>query len=216
MKNWDDVKNDRELLEKVGKLVDKVAEYSDNLPKKLCKQLNELTGNNWEPVEYSKYCAKYWITPWNRREIVYALFHDGKMPEKNQYRKSIVKTNEKLDLRGIKIRYALCTGAYGEEFRNKFEDLPEKEIFKWFASTFSGWRKEWQEKEDKVTAERIEYGYTTCTYSCLEKLEFPFDRFVGVTVSHDRTALVWGEGLSDDEKNSITDFFIKLGCKFID
>lgn len=67
-----------------------------------------------------------------------------------------------------------------------------------------------------MTAERIEYGHTTCTYSCLEKLEFPFDRFVGVTVSHDRTALVWGEGLSDDEKNSITDFSIKLGCKFID
>ena len=116
----------------------------------------------------------------------------------------------------MEIRHALCTGKYGEEFRNKFEDLPEKEIFDWFANTFSGWRVQRREEADKVAADRIEYGRTRCIYYCEEDMEYPLDKFVGVIVSHDRTAFVWGEDLSDEEKNSITDFFIKLGCKFID
>ena len=51
-----------------------------------------------------------------------------------------------------------CTGKYGEEFRNKFEDLPQKEIADWFKNTFSGWSMKCEEKPDKVTADRIEYG----------------------------------------------------------
>lgn len=216
MKDWNEVKNDSELLKKTEKLVDEAAEYFDDLPEELCEQLNELTGNNWKPDDYSQCCAEYWESPWNRRQVVYALFHGGEMPEKNTFEKSIIKTNEMIGLPGLEIRHALCTGKYGEEFRNEFEDLPEKKIFDWFANFFSGWEEKWKEKADKVIADRIEYGETQCIYYCKEDLEYPLDKFVGVRVSHDRTAFVWGEDLSDEEKNGITDFFIKLGCKFID
>ena len=59
-----------------------------------------------------------------------------------------------------------CTGKYGEEFQNKIEDLPQKEIADWFKNTFSGWSMKCEEKPDKVTADRIEYGKTTYIFTC--------------------------------------------------
>ena len=109
-----------------------------------------------------------------------------------------------------------CTGKYGEEFRNKFEDLPQKEIADWFKNTFSGWSMKCEEKPDKVTADRIEYGKTTYIFTCNDDLEYPLDKLLGVSISNDRTAFVWGEDLSDDENTSIKSFFVSIGCKFID
>ena len=101
---WCYIKNDKELLRKAEELVDEAAEYFDDLPEEICEQLNELTENNWEPDDYAQYCSEYWETPWNLRQVVYALFHGGKMPEKNEFKKNIVKTNEKIDVPGLEIR----------------------------------------------------------------------------------------------------------------
>ena len=216
MKNWDEVKKDKELLKKAEELVEEAADYYDDMPQELCDKLNEITGNDWEPGDYGQYCFEWWETPWNLRQVVYGLFHGGKMPELNDFDLNIIKTSEKIDLPGLEIRHLLGTGKGGEEFRNKFEDLPEKEIIDWFTGAFSGWRPELKEKPDKFTAERIEYGEIRCIYYCEEELEYPLDKYVGVRVSHARTAFVWGNDLSDEEKQRIKDFFIGLGCTFID
>ncbi|MBR3058256.1 MAG: hypothetical protein IKG93_09870 [Clostridiales bacterium] len=216
MKNWDEIKNDKELLKKAEALVNKASDYYDDLPDEICEQLNEITGNNWDPGDYGQYCFEWWEGPWHLKQVVYGLFHDGEMPDKNGFNLHIVKTTEKIDMPGLEIRHALCTGKLGEEFRNKFDDLPEKEIIDWFTNVFSGWRKKCKEDPDEVSSKRIEYGEITCIFSCEEDLEYPLDKFVGVSVSHDRTAFVWGEDLSDDEKTKIKDFFLGIGCTFID
>ena len=217
MKDWNEVKNNKELLKQVEKLVDKAADYYyDDFPDEICEKLNELTGNDWESKAYVDRCCEYWETPWHLKQVVFALFHDGVLPEINEFELNIVKTSETIDMSGLEIRHALCTGKYGEEFRNKFEDLPLKEIVEWFTDTFSGWSMECEEKPDKVTADHIEYGKTTCIFTCNDDLEYPLDKFVGVSVSNDRTAFVWGDDLSDDEKTSIKAFFVSIGCRFID
>ena len=138
MKDWNIVKNNKELLKQVEKLVDMAADYYyDDFPNELCEQFNELTGNNWESKAYVDYCCQYWESPWHLKQIVFALFHDGVLPEVNELELNIVKTSETIDMPGLEIRHALCKGKYGEEFRNKFEDLPQKEIVDWFTVTFS-------------------------------------------------------------------------------
>lgn len=217
MKDWNIVKHNKELLKQVEKLVDMAAEYYyDDFPDEICEQLNELTGNNWESKAYVDRCCEYWESPWHLKQVVFALFHDGVMPEINDFRLNIVKTSETIDLPGLEIRHALCTGKYGDEFRNKFEDLPQKEITDWFTNTFSGWNIEHKEEPDKVTKDGIEYGETTYLFTCNDDQEYPLDKRVGVSVSNDRTAFVWGEDLSDEEKNNIKNFFASIGCRFID
>ena len=216
MKDWNEVKKDKELLRKVEDLVNEAGDYYDDLPEDICNKLNELTGNNWEPISYGERCSEWWESPWSLEQVVYALFHDGEFPDKNKFELNIVKTSETIDMPGLEIRHALCTGKYGEEFRNKFEDFPQKEIADWFKNTFSGWSMKCEEKSDKVTADRIEYGKTTYIFTCNDDLEYPLDKFLGISISNDRTAFVWGEDLSDDEKTSIKSFFVSIGCKFID
>ena len=84
MKVWDEVKKDKELISKVEDLVNDAGEYFDNLPDEICCQLNELTGNDWKPEVYGEYCAYWWETPWNLKQVVYALFHDGEFPDRNE------------------------------------------------------------------------------------------------------------------------------------
>ena len=217
MKNWDEVKNNKELLKQVEKLVNKAADFNyEDFPEDICTQLNELTGNNWESDAYVDCCFEYWESPWNLRQTVYALFHDGEKPDINEFKLHIVKTSEVIDMPGLEIRHALCTGKYGDEFRNKFEDLPQTEILDWFTGTFSGWSIKRKEKPDKTTSDRIEYGNISCIFTCEEELEYPLDKFVGVTVGNDRTAFVWGEDLSDEEKEKVKNYFVSIGCRFID
>ena len=77
MKDWDKVKNNKELLKQVEKLVDKAADYYyDDFPDEICEQLNELTGNNWESRAYVDRCCEYWETPWHLKQIVFVnRFH---------------------------------------------------------------------------------------------------------------------------------------------
>ena len=83
MKDWNEVKKDKELLMKVENLVNEAGDYFDNLPADICNQLNELTGNNWDLETNCEYCAEWWESPWNLNQVVYALFHDGEFPDKN-------------------------------------------------------------------------------------------------------------------------------------
>ena len=83
MKDWNRVKKDKELLRKVEYLVNEAGDYYDDLPEDICNELNELTGNNWEPISYGERCSEWWESPWNLEQVVYALFHDGEFPDRN-------------------------------------------------------------------------------------------------------------------------------------
>ena len=48
MKDWNEVKKDKDLLAKVEHLVNEAGDYYDDLPEEICDQLNELIGNDWE------------------------------------------------------------------------------------------------------------------------------------------------------------------------
>ncbi len=59
MKNWDEVKKDKDLLKKAEELVEEAADYYDDMPQDLCDKLNEITENNWEPEDYGQYCFEW-------------------------------------------------------------------------------------------------------------------------------------------------------------
>ena len=67
--------------------------------------------------------------------------------------------------------------------------------------------------DSEVEAVGIDFQRLLCL---MQGLEYPLDKFLGISISNNRTAFVWGEDLSDDEKTSIKSFFVSIGCKFID
>ncbi len=80
--DWETVAKGREVLSRVETLVKEGAAINGALPQEMCDELNALTGNNWKGSKYKEFCDTYdW--PWAVEEVVYALFHNGKYPEKN-------------------------------------------------------------------------------------------------------------------------------------
>ncbi len=47
MLDWEKVVQNKELLSKVEELVNEVADTFHDFPQEICKELNQLTGNDW-------------------------------------------------------------------------------------------------------------------------------------------------------------------------
>lgn len=137
MLDWNEVKQDKELLKRVESLVESVCDTFFDFPQDVCDELNKLTGNNWNGEEYINYCAEYWSSK-TLEQTVWALFHNGDLPDLNEFEIKIKSTSE---------------------------DLPREEIFIWFTEYFhTDWEIEcWDEHSEKnmymtYIGER-EYGF---------------------------------------------------------
>lgn len=137
MLDWNKVKQDKELLKRVEALVESVSDTFYDFPQDVCDELNQLTGNNWDGEEYINYCAEYWSSK-TLEETVWAIFHDGDLPDLNELE--------------IKIRSAS-------------EEFSQDEIFQWFAEYFhTDWESErWDKYHKKNMYMRYkgeqEYGF---------------------------------------------------------
>ena len=137
MLDWNKVKQDKELLKRVEALVESVCDTFYDFPQDVCDELNKLTDNNWEGEQYINYCAEYWSSR-TLEETVWALFHDGDLPDLNEFE--------------IKIQSVP-------------EELSRDEIFKWFSDYFhTDWESEcWDKYNKKNMSMRYngeqEYGF---------------------------------------------------------
>ncbi len=59
MLDWNKVKKDKALLEKVEELVNDVAHTYHDFPDDIRDELNRLTGNDWSGDNYIEYCGGY-------------------------------------------------------------------------------------------------------------------------------------------------------------
>lgn len=78
MSNWEKVTQDKELLSKVE---DWVRGLSIDSPQEVFDEMNSITGNEWTRKEYELHCFDY-PDFYDMEEVVYALFHEGKYPER--------------------------------------------------------------------------------------------------------------------------------------
>lgn len=137
MLNWEEVKENTELLKRVEELVESVCNINYDFPQEVCDELNRLTENQWEGSEYINYCAEYWESK-TLEETVWALFHDGNLPDLKEY--------------GFRIKSV--SGKFSQD-----------NIIKWFTEYFkTDWEQDYWEKyvEKNLVLNYIgerEYGY---------------------------------------------------------
>lgn len=204
MLDWDLVKDDKELIKQVEKLVEDVCEIYFDFPEDVREQLNKLTGNSWSGENYIEYCAEFWSSS-TLEETIYALFHDGDYPDIKEREFRILRPLEQVALSTLEICHALVTNKYGEAFNQKFEDLPADEIVNWFCAYFQTWEKKDYTNEDKISYTFIYQG----------ELEYGYERFVGVSISKDKTGFVWSKYMTEEDWNAVLAYFDNAGGYFL-
>lgn len=165
MPDWEQVVQNKVLLTKVEELVNEVADTYYDFPEDICQELNRLTGNEWSGETYLEYCAGFWESPWSLEEVVFALFHAGKFPDKKEE-----------DVYAWNIEHSIETdeevvsffrfGQYREEPEkcSKYEDVNLKQLYGELKDVLSTWddnSEEWEDDSyDRFYCSDMEiYGY---------------------------------------------------------
>ena len=140
MLEWESVIENKELIEQVERLVNEVADEYFDFPQDICDELNELTGNNWDGDGYLDYCAGYWESPWSLQEVVFALFHDGKYPDRRNENIYIWDIEETIDTNEEAITF-FRLGKYMKDSEkcSKYKDIRFEDICKELKEAFSTW-----------------------------------------------------------------------------
>ena len=161
--NWETVANDKEVLSRVETLVKEGAAMDGDITQEMCDELNTLTGNGWKSSKYKEICDTLdW--PWEMEEVVYALFHGGKYPEKKEEEWFGWKIEESIDSDQDAIAFFyLCQYENDSEKCNKYDQVDVKPLNEEVLSAFAGWEieEDW-EKNDYVTfwcSNKDTYGY---------------------------------------------------------
>ena len=136
---------------------------STSITQEMCDELNALTGNKWNGKKYKEFCDTYdW--PWTVEEVVYALFHGGKYPEKKEEEWFAWKIEESIDSDQDAIAFFyMCQYEDDSERCNKYEQVDVKPLNEEVLSAFAGWEieEDW-EKNNFVTfwcSNKDTYGY---------------------------------------------------------
>ena len=160
---WETVAKDREVLARVETLVKEGAAMNGDITQEMCDELNALTGNGWKSSKYKEICDTYdW--PWEVEEVVYALFHGGKYPEKKEEEWFGWKIEESIDSDQDAIAFFyMCQYENDSEKCNKYNQVDVKPLNEEVLSAFAGWEieEDW-EKNDYVTfwcSNKDTYGY---------------------------------------------------------
>ncbi len=161
--DWETVAKDKEVLSRAEALVKEGAAMGGVLPKEMCDELNALTGNKWTGKKYKEFCDVYDF-PWEAEEVVYALFHSGKFPDKKEEEMFAWKIEESIDSDQDAIAFFyMCQYEDDSERCNKYEQVDVKPLNEEILRAFSGWEieEDW-EKNDYVTfwcSNKEIYGY---------------------------------------------------------
>lgn len=213
MLDWDKVKNDRALLKRAEKIVNKVSHVHYDFPEDICDELNRLTGNDWSGDDYIDYCAEYWETLYSLEAVVYALFHDGEYPQIDEKMLTFIKPLDKSILPTLEVCHKLCTAKPDDSYREQFEPLPVSDLKKWFTKRFKGWKRQIETKKDKMDGSGCDYGETSLHFEYKGKTEYGYQKNIRVFLSNDRSGFISSEGLSPEEWEDVLNYF-KIGYTF--
>lgn len=205
MLDWEMVVQNKELLSKVEKLVDKVVDTFHDFPQEICDELNQLTGNDWTGDNYIEYCAEYWESWWTLEEVVFALFHDGDYPDKKEedwYAWNIAQSiDEDEDVISF-FRF----GKYKkyEEQREKvgkYENIDVRQLYRELLDAFPNWNNDIDSWEED--------GYET--FICTNKETYAYEKEIYITNLHEQKFLNCTlTNMNEMEK----DIFIKIVQKY--
>ena len=149
--DWSQVSKDRKVLSRVEELVKEGAALQGPPTKEVCEELNTLTGNNWKPGKYQEYFFAYDF-PWTVEEVVYALFHAGKYPEKKQEELYAWNIEESFESDQDVIAYFVM-GAFSDDPKkgDKYDQVDVRPFYKELLPALSAWKieEEW-EKNNSV------------------------------------------------------------------
>ncbi len=211
MLDWNKVKKDKALLEKVEELVNDVAHTYHDFPDDIRDELNRLTGNDWSGDNYIEYCGGYEESFWSLEATVYALFHDGEYPDLVENEMNFIRPLDKSVLPTLDILNKLCNAKPDDSFRAQFEPLPISEIEKWFTKRFARWEKEIETEEDDDDDGKYSYGETDIYFDYTGKIEYGYEKNITLSLSNDRSGYINAEGLTPEEWNDILNYFKNAG-----
>ncbi|MBR6102121.1 MAG: hypothetical protein IKP95_06825 [Ruminococcus sp.] len=162
--DWDKVSKDRELLARAEALVKEGSSIKGELPQEICDELNALTGNGWKAAKYKEFCDTY-FWPWEADEIVYALFHNGKYPDKKEEELHAWSIEESFESDQDAIAFfELCTYQHDAEKSSRYDQVDVRPLNKELLAAFEGWDidDDW-EANDYITfccSNKENYGLT--------------------------------------------------------
>lgn len=172
MSNWEKVTQDKELLSKVE---DWVRGLSIDSPQEIFDEMNRLTGNDWSREQYESHIFDY-PDFYDMEEVVYALFHEGKYPERKSEDLEAWKIEESVD-----DDKDVCSFFIHSEYKknrkkcSRYDDIDVKKLYLDLLEAFPGWN------EDADSYEKL---------FCLKNKEiFGFTKTIFISNVYDRKFL---------------------------
>ncbi len=144
-------------------------------------------------------------------ETVYALFHDGEYPDWVENELHFIRPLDKSVIPTLEVRHKLCRCGINDSIRKEFEELPVVEVETWFTEYFAGWKKEVEVKKDKEDSSYYEFGETCLYFDYTGEREYGYIKYIGVSMSNDKTGFVWSKNLTAEEWNDVVKFFENSG-----
>lgn len=172
MSNWEKVIQDKELLSKVE---DWVRGLSIDSPQEVFDEMNRLTGNDWSREQYESHIFDY-PDFYDMEEVVYALFHEGKYPERKSEDLEAWKIEESVD-DDKDARSFFIHSEYKKNRKkcSRYDDINVKKLYRDLLEAFPGWN------EDADSYEKL---------FCLKNKEiFGFTKTIFISNVYDRKFL---------------------------
>ena len=172
MSNWEKVIQDKELLSKVE---DWVRGLSIDSPQEIFDEMNRLTGNDWSREQYESHIFDY-PDFYDMEEVVYALFHEGKYPERKSEDLETWKIEESVDDdKDVRSFFIHSEYKKNREKCNRYDDVDVKKLYRDLLEAFPGWN------EDADSYEKL---------FCLKNKEiFGFTKTIFISNVYDRKFL---------------------------
>lgn len=202
MLDWEKVVQNKELLSKVEKLVNEVADTFHDFPQEICDELNHLTGNDWTGDNYIEYCAEYWESFWTLEEVVFALFHDGDYPDKIEEELYSWNIEQSVDKDEDVIAF-FRFGKYEHKSKktSKYENIDVRQLYKELLDAFPNWN------NDVDSWEEDDYE----TFMCTNKETYAYEKEIHIYNGYEQKFLNCTlTNMNEMEK----DIFIKIVQKY--
>ena len=196
MSNWEKVIQDKELLSKVE---DWVRGLSIDSPQEVFDEMNRLTGNDWSREQYESHIFDY-PDFYDMEEVVYALFHEGKYPERKSEDLEAWKIEESVD-DDKDVRSFFIHSEYKKNRKkcSRYDEIDVKKLYRDLLEAFPGWN------EDADSYEKL---------FCLKNKEiFGFTKTIFISNVYDRKFLSCTlTNMNQEEK----DTFVNVVRKYCD
>ena len=153
-----------------------------------------------------EYCAGYYESPWTLEEVVYALFHDGKFPDKKEQDLYAWNIEQSVDADEEVISF-FRFGKFRKKGKkkNRYNDIDIKQLYNELRDYFYGWENDEDERESE--------DYESFWCSTME--EYGYEKSINISNIYDKKFLNCTiTNLNDNEKNDFMDIIQKY-CNHI-